>query len=249
MKQLFTGNHHSRALLKTACVESHPITRVDSACVDPYHSIATIGSGILTQESSWAHRLISRLRRSWLTRDNTLLPVSLERDESEQAEAGYEEPWFKALHVWRFEILACMVSLGSFLALIATAAAFSDRPLADWSLQFISINGVVAGLTVLVKGSLIVLITQSIGQAKWAWFSKQSTDGNGRVLSDLEMIDEVSRGPWGSAIWLFRHPLEINIVTIGATIVLLVSGIEYVLLKPPSPSGLISSIHCRYGLD
>ncbi|KAI3316918.1 hypothetical protein HD806DRAFT_541720 [Xylariaceae sp. AK1471] len=207
-------------------VESLSMSRSNGTNDGTNQSVTVIGSDIVSQEPSWTGHFISRLKRLWLKEGNTLPPASLEFDDLEQPNTAYEEPWSETLHAWRLEILACLASLASFIALTTMAAAFSERPLADWSLQFISINGVVAGLTVVMKGSLVALITESICQAKWAWFSNQSTTCGGRSLGDLEIIDEVSRGPWGSAIWLCKHPLEINLITISATIMLLASVVD-----------------------
>ena len=46
---------------------------------------------------------------------------------------------------------------------------------------------------------MLLAATESIGQAKWLLFRKQS-----RTLVDFNTIDEASRGPWGAFQLLYR---------------------------------------------
>lgn len=46
---------------------------------------------------------------------------------------------------------------------------------------------------------MLLATTESIGQAKWLLFRKQS-----RNLADFKTIDEASRGPWGAFQLLYR---------------------------------------------
>ena len=46
---------------------------------------------------------------------------------------------------------------------------------------------------------MLLVATESIGQAKWLLFRKQS-----RNLADFKTIDEASRGPWGAFQLLHR---------------------------------------------
>ena len=46
---------------------------------------------------------------------------------------------------------------------------------------------------------MLLAVTESIGQAKWLLFRKQS-----RILADFKTIDEASRGPWGAFQLLYR---------------------------------------------
>ena len=46
---------------------------------------------------------------------------------------------------------------------------------------------------------MLLVATESIGQAKWLLFRKQS-----RNLADFKTIDEASRGPWGAFQLLYR---------------------------------------------
>ena len=46
---------------------------------------------------------------------------------------------------------------------------------------------------------MLLAATESIGQAKWLLFRRQSRD-----LADFKTIDEASRGPWGAFQLLYR---------------------------------------------
>ncbi|KAI1464197.1 uncharacterized protein F4812DRAFT_468128 [Daldinia caldariorum] len=133
-------------------------------------------------------------------------------------------PWLWVFRVWKFQLSASLLCSASLAGLAIMAATFSDRPLADWPLSFISINGVVAILTVLLKDPLMVLIADSISQAKWPWFSREGQAG--RPLVDLELIDNASRGPWGSFVWLYKHPLGLHLISFGALLTMLVAGVD-----------------------
>ncbi|KAI1807003.1 hypothetical protein F4811DRAFT_62589 [Daldinia bambusicola] len=137
---------------------------------------------------------------------------------------GSRFSWLWVFRVWKFQLFASLLCLASLAGLAIMAANFSDRPLSDWSLTFISINGVVAILTVLLKGPLMVLIADSISQAKWPWFSREGQAG--RPLVDLELIDNASRGPWGSFIWLYKHPLGLHLISFGALLTMLVAAVD-----------------------
>ena len=53
--------------------------------------------------------------------------------------------------------------------------------------------------TEIKQTSMLLAATESIGQAKWLLFRKQS-----RNLADFKTIDEASRGPWGAFQLLYR---------------------------------------------
>ena len=128
-----------------------------------------------------------------------------------------------ALSPWRFQLLAAIVSVHSFVALACIAVIFRDKPLTDWPLEIVSISGVVAVLTTVMKGAMLVPIADTIAQAKWSWFSSEI---EGRPLKELEQIDEASRGIWGSLVWCFNHPAPTNVVTLGAVLTVIAGGLD-----------------------
>ncbi|KAI6082643.1 hypothetical protein F4821DRAFT_246587 [Hypoxylon rubiginosum] len=63
--------------------------------------------------------------------------------------------------------MASCLSIASFIGLVVTASLYSGRPLDCWPLRVITINGAVAALTAIMKGTLLVRIADSVSQAKW----------------------------------------------------------------------------------
>ncbi|KAI1474230.1 hypothetical protein F4774DRAFT_342965 [Daldinia eschscholtzii] len=149
---------------------------------------------------------------------------SLEDNKPGQSNNAYGSAWLRIFRAWKFQLLASLVCSSSLVGLAIIAANFSEHPLSDWPLAFISINGIVAILTALLKGPLMVLIADSISQAKWLWFTREGQAG--RQLIDLELIDNASRGPWGSFIWLYNYPLGLHFISFGALLTTLVVGVD-----------------------
>ena len=65
---------------------------------------------------------------------------------------------------------------------------------------------------------MLLAATESIGQAKWLLFRKQS-----RNLADFKTIDEASRGPWGAFQLLYRFWDGRTILASAGAFIVLVS--------------------------
>ena len=65
---------------------------------------------------------------------------------------------------------------------------------------------------------MLLAATESIGQAKWLLFRKQS-----RNLADFKTIDEASRGPWGAFQLLCRFWNGRTILASAGAFIVLVS--------------------------
>ncbi|KAI1082460.1 hypothetical protein F5B20DRAFT_531374 [Whalleya microplaca] len=154
------------------------------------------------------------------------MPESGDFDDLEMPGLEDRRSWCERLGTWKYEVLAAFISFASFVGLVIISTAFSDRLLSEWPLQVITINGVVAALTTLMKGALMVPIAESIGQTKWTWFSLARGESTGRPFGDMELIDSASRGLWGSLLWLVKYPLSFRLVTFGAMVTLLSAGLD-----------------------
>jgi hypothetical protein len=62
---------------------------------------------------------------------------------------------------------------------------------------------------------LILPISESIGQLKWAWFN-----GKSQNIIDFEIFDKASRGAWGSLLLLCRTKGR-SLAALGAVLTLL----------------------------
>jgi hypothetical protein len=125
------------------------------------------------------------------------------------------------LEPWRYQLAACLLSVLSFICLVIMACIYSTQPLTQWPSSIISINGVVAALTTVMKGALMIPVADTISQAKWAHFSHPVRGVPDPQLRDLGRIDQASRGAWGSAKWIVRHSLHTPLINLGALLTLL----------------------------
>ena len=85
-----------------------------------------------------------------------------------------------------------LFSVGSFSSVIAILSLWQNQPLSRWSLP-VSINAIVSVLSAIFKASLVMPVSEGINHLKWLWF----VSGR-RPLSDIDVFDRASRGPWGS---------------------------------------------------
>lgn len=104
-------------------------------------------------------------------------------------------PW----RIWRLEILFCIISLGSFISVIAVLRTYEGRSLPDLPMR-VTLNTVVAFLTTLTKASFMTFLSESISQLKWNAFHTYP----GRPLRDFDLMDRASRGVAGSFSLLRR---------------------------------------------
>lgn len=81
--------------------------------------------------------------------------------------------------------------------------------------EVVNLNSIVSVLATISSSSMLFSVSAAMGQAKWDWISEQP-----RLLRDLELLDEASRGPLGSFEILF-HPTVLSITTLGSVATLL----------------------------
>lgn len=92
---------------------------------------------------------------------------------------------------WKIEILSWIGSLCFFIAIIVVLQVLNGRPLPD--LRFgITPNAIIGLLATFAQALLIMPISSAIGQTKWLQALRK------HPMDDLRMVDEASRGPWGS---------------------------------------------------
>lgn len=95
------------------------------------------------------------------------------------------------LKVWWQEILACVLTIASFVALIVTLLFVHGKTLPQLPLH-VSVNTLVAILATILKGAASFVLAEGLGQLKWSWYRKP------RKLRDFQVYDDASRGPWGA---------------------------------------------------
>jgi len=112
------------------------------------------------------------------------------------------------LRWWRPEILATSISVAAFITLVAVLWSVDGR--AQQYLTFphsisFKLNALVALLSSISRGALMVPIGSVMSQEVWIWLSerKKGSSRYGQLL-DLELSDAASRGSLGSLQFLFR---------------------------------------------
>jgi hypothetical protein len=99
---------------------------------------------------------------------------------------------------WKFEILAWVASCCFFVAIVVVLRAFDGRPLPKLKYG-ITPNALIGLLSTFAEFLLIVPVQSAIGQLKWLQAMRK------RPLNDFRVIDEASRGPWGSLLLLVKR--------------------------------------------
>ncbi|KAF2012063.1 hypothetical protein BU24DRAFT_425893 [Aaosphaeria arxii CBS 175.79] len=102
------------------------------------------------------------------------------------------------LHVWWLEILACILTVATVVAIIVTVRAYEHKPLPQWRYG-ISLNALIAVYTVIMKGCAGLILAEGISHLKWTSLSRP------RPLSGFALHDQASRGPWGAVALLLKH--------------------------------------------
>lgn len=81
-----------------------------------------------------------------------------------------------------------------------------------------TLNSTIAFIITVTKGSAMYVVGKCLGQWKWVYFHEER-----RSLVDLDIIDDASRGPWGSFKMITKlHTMRA--ATLGAFATLLGTG-------------------------
>ncbi|RSL55088.1 hypothetical protein CEP54_009556 [Fusarium duplospermum] len=127
----------------------------------------------------------------------------------------------KATHCWWWEdIAAAMFSIVCMSMVAAVLVSAHNTSLESWPTS-IQPNSIIAILTTLSKAAMLVPITSCLSQLKWRHMSTQS-----RPLSHLQVFDDASRGPWGSAAMMWKLPLQSRLGWALALVTVVALGIE-----------------------
>ncbi|KAM0428289.1 hypothetical protein ACHAPT_007190 [Fusarium lateritium] len=123
-----------------------------------------------------------------------------------------------ALNWWSSE-LCCLLSLASLAAQVGVLAHYNGKPQDSWPSQTLTLNALIATLSTICRISMMFTVGSLLAQAKWNRFSS----GRGTAyfpLRDYALLDEASRGSWGSARILFRFKGS-HVACIGAALSIL----------------------------
>ena len=119
---------------------------------------------------------------------------------SKQAHSTSKSRYEKAFtDWWLWEVLAVLLSLGTFSALVTILIVCDGRSVARLP-QRLSLNAIISILSTISQTSLMFSITATLSQFKWLLFL-----GRTRQLKDLQIYDDASRGPLGCSVLLMSE--------------------------------------------
>lgn len=121
---------------------------------------------------------------------------------------------------WLLEIISWLLSALCMSAIIILLFFLQKKPLPDHWPMNITLNAYIAILSRVASASLMLPVSEAIGQLKWSWFQ-----GRSKKMWDFELFDNASRGPWGSFMLLVRTK-GTTLAALGAAITIFVMAMD-----------------------
>jgi len=137
---------------------------------------------------------------------------------------------------WWLESGACFLLLGALVAVIATLYPHQGKPLPQWPYR-ISVNTLVSIHLAVLKGNVLLVTAEGLGQLKWRWLQ------NNRPLEDLSKYDQATRGPLGALILLWRLRQRLPLSSAGTLVALLILAVD------PFTQQIIHYYDCSVSID
>ena len=125
----------------------------------------------------------------------------------------------RIFRLWTWEIMASLFSLGCMAAVVVVLIYEQGKPLDQWNRGIgrnISPSAVVSFLGTLGRSACMLALTEAISQLKWMHFNSRS-----HRLSDLELFDDASRGPWGALVLIISKNKSTVLASCASVLVLL----------------------------
>jgi hypothetical protein len=119
---------------------------------------------------------------------------------------------------WTWEIISILFSIVCMAAIIAVLLVYHSRPVPTLP-SGLTLNALISLLATISRAAMLVSVASCISQLKWQWFRRP------RELIYFNILDEASRGPWGSLELLLktRRP---SVVGLGALITIFAIGVD-----------------------
>ncbi|PLB40847.1 DUF3176 domain-containing protein [Aspergillus candidus] len=99
--------------------------------------------------------------------------------------------WLDWNDTWAWEIGSVTLAVVGLALLVAFLVTINNTPYAKWQYTA-SPNTVVSIIVTITKAALLVPVSSCLGQLKWSLFRDPAP------LYHMQVIDQASRGPWGS---------------------------------------------------
>lgn len=115
-----------------------------------------------------------------------------------------EPPAYSTVRWWYLEIGCCFLAIASLVAQAIVLWQYDGKPQDAWPSTTLTLNGLIAILSTVCRATFMIAVGAILSQAKWNHFSGKKS-GYHR-LDDFTLIDDASRGSWGSLqlIWRFK---------------------------------------------
>ncbi|KAJ5203343.1 hypothetical protein N7449_005422 [Penicillium cf. viridicatum] len=110
---------------------------------------------------------------------------------------------------WTWEIAGAGLSL-ICLVLLVVFLKYADGAEYDTWQYRLSPNTVASAIVTVAKASLLLMVSSSLSQLKWNPSNEKTR------LYHFQVLDQASRGPWGSLEVLWRWKLKPGLITAGA---------------------------------
>lgn len=109
-------------------------------------------------------------------------------------------PWSERLsRWWIFELFAVVLSIALLIALVIVLLFAQGKEQGRWLYDTLTLNGLVALLTTLLRGCILASVAAALSQLKWNRFFRRSDQtAISRRLGDIRAFDDASRGSWGA---------------------------------------------------
>lgn len=114
-----------------------------------------------------------------------------------QTDTETKRPGFDWSGSWAWEIGSVTLAIVGLVLLVAFLFKINNTPYANWQYT-VSPNTVVSIIVTITKAALLVSVSSCLGQLKWNLFQ------NPAPLYQMQVIDQASRGLWGSLEVLLR---------------------------------------------
>lgn len=114
-----------------------------------------------------------------------------------QSDTKAKRQWLDWNDTWAWEIGSVTLAVVGLALLVAFLVTINNTPYANWQYTA-SPNTVVSIIITITKAALLVPVSSCLGQLKWNLFQ------NPAPLYQMQVIDQASRGPWGSLEILLR---------------------------------------------
>ena len=114
-----------------------------------------------------------------------------------QTDTETKRPGFDWSGSWAWEIGSITLAVVGLVLLVAFLVKINNTPYATWQYTA-SPNTVVSIIVTITKAAVLVSVSSCLGQLKWNLFQ------NPAPLYHMQVIDQASRGPWGSLEVLLR---------------------------------------------